>query len=715
MPDVHSGKSVCVALAILLVSGAPAAAQRSEHSPIIEPAFDGCGKAHAMIRAGDEALQSPVAAQMFEPMSATDALHYDLDIEVSSINTGTNSCTITGTCTMTIQSKSPVLTEFSFRLRNLFTITSAMINDTTPVTVTSTSTTTRVATLDRTYGMDEVFTLTIAYNGATLSAGFGSIEVRSHASGSVVATLSEPYYSYTWWPVKDSDVFLPGDNSDKATIDFSIVAPNNYSAPSNGVLQSVDVLSGSRKRYNWASGYPIAPYLVSFAVSNYNTWTRNYLHAGGLMPVQFYIYPHNDTPANRAGWEKAIDMMEVFAPLYGEYPFVDEKYGLYNFPFSGGMEHQTMTGQSAFNESLTAHELGHQWWGDAVTCRTWSDIWLNEGFATFSEAIWDEYKTGSQNVAAYLSAMIARKPFIEERTVYVPASETSSVSRIFDSNLSYRKGAWVLHQLRHVVGESDFWQILADYRAAYEGSAATTDDFATVASAVHGQDLTWFFQQWIYAGGAPSYQFGWDTVKVGGQTYLHAKLVQTQAPPYPNVFIMPVDLRATIGGSPQTATVWNDARSQWFVLPIAGTPTNVQFDPDQWILRGGVSSIIIRAGSLDGDNDVDAADFAAFESCYSGQGGGVIPGCEPVDFTGDGDVDCDDYEQLTEEWTPAGFAPEFALCAGPIPAVSTWGLICLSLCLAIAGTLMSSCRAATLRLAAGSARPNERHRRDSNP
>lgn len=657
----------------------------------IEPAFEGCGKAHALLRAGDKVPQSPVAA-MLEPLAASDALHYDLDVEVSNINTGANTCTITGTCRMTIQSKSPTLTEFTFRLRNQFNVTSALVNDTTPVTVNSISTTTRVATLDRAYGMDEVFTLTIAYTGTTFSAGFGSIEVRGHASGSVVATLSEPYYAYTWWPVKDSDVFLPGDNSDKSTMDISITAPNNYAAPSNGVLQSVDVLSGSRRRYNWSSSYPIAPYLVSFAASNYTMWTQNYVHAGGSMPVQFFIYPHNDTPANRAGWEKAIDMMEVFAPLYGEYPFIDEKYGLYNFPFSGGMEHQTMTGQSAFNESLTAHELGHQWWGDAVTCRTWSDIWLNEGFATFSEAIWEEFKTGSQNVPAYLAAMIARKPVIEGRTLYVPAAETNSVSRIFDSNLSYRKGAWVLHQLRHVVGEANFWQILADYRAAFEGSAANTDDFAAVASDVFGQDLSWFFQQWVYQGGAPTYQFGWDTVNIEGQTYLHAKVAQVQIPSYPHVFTMPVDLRATIGGAPQTVSVWNDARSQWFVRPLSGTPTSVALDPDQWILRGGVSAISIRAGSLDGDNDVDSADFAAFETCYSGPGGGVAADCEPVDFTGDGDVDCDDYAQFGLEWTAAGAPPDFAICNAPVPAVSTWGLVCMMLLLSIAGTGLAARR-----------------------
>lgn len=655
----------------------------------------GCGKAEALRARFVAEQMEPALGGVAEVMGETNVLHNDLSIEISNLDPGSNTCTITGQNRMTIQSKSPALTEFTFRLRNQYTITIALVNDTTPVTVTMISNTTRSAALDRTYGMDEVFTLTIAYTGTTFSSGFGAIEVRLHSGTAVVSTLSEPYFAHFWWPVKDGDLGVPGDNSDKATLDLAVTAPNNFRVASNGLLQGVTPLSGNRNQYHWSSNYPIATYLVSFAATNYNTWTKNYVHPGGTMPVEFFIYPENDVfpngPTNRAGWEKVTDMMAAFRPLFGEYPFINEKYGLYNFPFGGGMEHQTMTGQSGFGENLTSHELAHQWWGDAITCKTWSDIWLNEGFATYGECLWLEFKSGMQDPAAYQTAILARKPSSVGDSVYVPSDQTSDVGRIFSSTYSYRKGAWVLHQLRHVAGETTFFQILADYRALYEGSAATTDDFAAVASATYGQDLTWFFDQWVYQIGAPAYRYGWDSVNVEGQEYLHVKIEQTQTASYPNVFTMPVDLVATIGGSPQTLTVWNDARSQRFVLPVSATTSSVQIDPQQWILRTALTSATLVAGDMDGDNDVDGTDFALFDDCYTGPGGQASPGCVGGDFDGDGDIDCTDWIGFQAAWTAPGAPPELAVCAPPpppIPTVSTWGGVVMVLLVLAAGTLI---------------------------
>jgi hypothetical protein len=272
--------------------------------------------------------------------------------------------------------------------------------------------------------------------------------------------------------------------------------------------------------------------------------------------------------------------------------------------------------------------------------------------------------------------------------VYVPAAQTSDVSRIFSSNFSYRKGAWVLHQLRHVVGDATFFQILADYRAAYEGSAATTDDFTASASAAFGQDLTWFIDEWVYQSGAPAYRFAWNAVSLNGQEYLHLQIDQTQSPPYPNLFTMPVDVVATIAGSPQTLTVWNDARSQRFVLPVSAAPSSVQFDPQQWILRTGLTSAALVIGDMDGDNDVDAADFALFNGCYTGPGGHASTSCLPGDFDGDGDIDCTDWEGFQVAWTAGGSPPEFAPCAPPIPTISTSGVAAMSLVLLAAGALI---------------------------
>ncbi len=656
-----------------------------------EPSIVGCGKAEAArrwFRADPvEGFQGGVA----EAMGETDVLHNELTVEITNINTGANSCTLTGQNRMTIQSKSPSLTTITIRLRNQFTVTSALVNDTIPVSVATLTTTTRTVTLDRAYGMDEVFTLTIAYTGATVSAAFGSIEVRSHSVTAVVSTLSEPYYAYTWWPVKDGDVGVPGDNSDKATLDITVTVPYNFSVASNGLLQSVTPLSGNRNQYHWSSVYPIVTYLVSFAATNYNMWTKNYVHPGGTMPVEFFIYPENDTPSNRTAWEQVTDMMAAFRPLFGEYPFINEKYGLYNFPFGGGMEHQTITGQSGYSQSLTSHELAHQWWGDAVTCKTWSDIWLNEGFATYGECLWEEYKTGVQNQSAYFTAILSRKPSSVGDSVYVPEFATSDPNRIFNSNYSYRKGAWVLHMLRRVVGDATFFQILHDYRAAYEGSAATTDDFAASSSATYGQDLTWFFDEWVYQIGAPAYRFGWDSVNVGGQEYLHVKIDQTQSVSYPNVFIMPVDIAATIGAPPsETFTVWNDQRSQYFVWPVTAAPTTVQFDPNQWILRTALANSTLVVGDMNVDLAVDNTDYTTFTDCFTGAGGQLAGGCENGDFDGDADIDCTDWVAFQAAWTAGGTPPDFAFCQGtqPVPAVSEWSVLALSLLILSAGTII---------------------------
>ncbi len=551
------------------------------------PAFVGCGKAEALARRFRAEPVEIFAPGLREAAAETDVLHYRLDIEISNLSSATNTCQITGSNTIFLRSNSPALSQFTFRLRDQYAITAVTSDPPKALNAFTLSTTTRRLEISPPFGPDEEFSITIQYSGPSASRGFGSIDVGTQGGQTVVATLSEPYYAYTWWPVKDADVGEPGDMSDKSTMELFLTVPNNYVVPSNGLLSGVDFLSGNRRRYRWSTQYPIATYLISFAATNYNTWTRNYQHPGGSMPVEFFIYPGSDTAGNRAAWEKCVDMLGVFRPVFGEYPFINEKYGMYQFNFGGGMEHQTITGQGTFAESVTAHELGHQWWGDMITCRTWSDIWLNEGFATYSECVWEERKTGTINPAAYFSAVLARKPTVSNTSVYVYPAEIVSggINRIFNSNLSYRKGCWVLHMLRRVVGDATFFNLLAAYRAAFAFSAATTDDFAAVASQVSGRDLSGYFNQWVYQGGQPAYQFGWQGASVNGRNYLLARIAQTQASPAPNVFVMPVDLRATIGGFGHTLTVPNDAREEWFVVPVSGGPSAAAFDPDQWILR----------------------------------------------------------------------------------------------------------------------------------
>jgi len=564
------------------------------------PGFDdhtGCGKA-CMLR-HRAAAGLPIhddfagAFQAREGLGETDVLSNDLDIEIDPANV-----TIAGSNTMRVRVLTQGLAEFTFMLRSNFTITSATINGSTSVTVAAppANSYARRVTLNRAYNAGEEFTLRIAYNGPAVSRGFGSITFGTQPSSTnpIISTLSEAYYAGTWWPVKDGDVFLPGDNDDKATLRMSITAPDSLRSVSNGLLESVSDLPNARRRYTWVHNYPISTYLAAFSSSVYNTWTRTYTYplpggGNGSMPVEFNVYPGSDTPANRAAWELCLPMLDAFRPAFGEYPFVNEKYGIYQFPFGGGMEHQTNTGQGTFNESVTAHELGHQWWGDDVTCKTWHDIWLNEGFATYSEAIWYERKPGSSGTPALHAAMAARRPSAVSGTVYVYA--TNDMNRIFSSTYSYRKAAWVLHQLRKVVGDATFFQILAAHRAAFAGRGATTDDFIATANSVSlaygGPDLTRFFNQWVYAGGAPEYAYAWENAPIGGLNYLRLRVRQVQDASWgvDSRFDMPMDVRLDSGASTQTLAIQNTARDQYFLLTVGTPVTALQLDEFNWILN----------------------------------------------------------------------------------------------------------------------------------
>lgn len=508
-----------------------------------------------------------------ETSAETDVLNNLLNLNV---NPPSN--VISGDNTITALSKSVLLTEFTFRLRDSFTLGTVTL-DGRAISVTRIDSTTCKANFDRPYTFNEQFTLYIPYSGQAISS-FDSVFYGTRTSGAgYFYTLSEPWFAYTWWPNKD-------DNFDKSTFSINVTCPNTMSVVSNGLLQGTDVVPGNKLRYRWTTNYQMVPYLASIAVTNYNTWTTNYNYSGGTMPVQNWIWPESDNSTNRTGWNRAVEMLGTFAPFYGLYPFINEKYGHYQFAFGGGMEHQTASGMGAFTESLVAHELAHQWWGNMVTCGTWSDIWLNEGFATFSEALWYEKKTGG-SFANYKTAMANRRPTATTEAVYI--SDPSDPNRIFSSTYSYRKGAWALHMLRRIVGDTTFFNILAEYRRQYEFKSAVTDDFIRVCEEVYGKDLNWFFDKFIYGSGAPAYQWGWQSVTSNGKNYLLVRIGQAQNTSF-GLFKMPIDIRPTVGGVKQPKTVFNDSLSQNFVLPITGPATACTFDEDAWVLSASVTA-----------------------------------------------------------------------------------------------------------------------------
>ena len=485
-----------------------------------------------------------------ESDSRADVTHCFLNIDIDPTTK-----VVSGTNAITAKSLVSSLSQFIIDLRDNMTIDSVTLNGN-AASHTRTGHTIIVA-LNRPYDVNESFIVTIGYHGIPQNIGFSSFAWSSHNGNAIFATLSEPYFAHTWWPCKEA-------LNDKFTMDMWVTVPNWMTVTSNGLLQGTDTLAGNKKRYRWHESYPIATYLVSLTGTNYVHWTYDYSHDDVYMPVEMYAYPENESYIQSSTSNLVTQIATFSRPdVYGEYPFINEKYGIAQFQWGGGMENQTLTSQGAFASWLNAHELAHQWWGDMITCATWHDIWLNEGFATYSEAIYSEKKPGG-SFSSYMSSMQGRRPGSYGGTVYV--YDIENYDGIFDGTTVYNKAAWVLHMLRHVVGDDEFFDILAAYRAVYEGGSATTEDFKIVAESVIGGDLKWFFDEWIYDGGAPYYKYGWKQEQIGGQNLVKLYINQYQTTyGYPN-FRMPIDVTIDTAADSATNIVWHNSSNQWYLL-----------------------------------------------------------------------------------------------------------------------------------------------------
>ena len=433
--------------------------------------------------------------------------------------------------------------------------------------------------LPATYNAGEEFSFTFAYHGTPVSGGFQGFTFGTHLGAPMISSLSEPYYAHSWWPCKDR----PDDKADSFNI--AITADTMFSVGSNGTLDSVVYDGGSRETTYYRVRYPMATYLFSVAITVYTVWNDEWVYnnAQDTMPIINFVYP-DQYAYSLPRWGIVPDAITAFSSRYGLYPFRNEKYGNANFTWGGGMEHQTLTSMTGtsfgFNQDVVVHELAHQWWGDMITCRDWGDIWLNEGWATYSEALYWEWLGGSTSYHAYMDSI----QFFSGGSIFI--YDTTSVNSIF-GNIVYDKGAWVMHMLRHVLGDSLFFaSIDAYYHSQYQYGSATTDDFKNIAENVSGMNLDWFFQEWIYGTYYPFYRW-YNRVEVsdsGGYDW-YLRINQAQATD-PLVFTMPVDMVVNyLGGAVDTLKLQVDARSNIFHFHSAANVANVSFDPDNWILK----------------------------------------------------------------------------------------------------------------------------------
>jgi aminopeptidase N len=432
--------------------------------------------------------------------------------------------------------------------------------------------------------------VSIYYHGVPLGGGFGSFISTTHdVNTPVMWTLSEPYGAKDWWPCKNG-------NDDKAdSIEIIITNPMGYVASSNGVVLKEWDEGG--KHITWYKHrYPISSYLVAFAVTDFRVIRDSVLVGNKQLPFISYAFPE-DEAYFRDESIYAKQAMTVYSNLFGDYPFINEKYGHTQFKWGGGMEHQTNSFVVSMGIHLTVHELGHQWFGDKITCGSWQDLWLNEGFASYLEWLYVEqyYADYAISDREYYRSYVSSLP---DGSVFIV--DTANISRLFSNRLTYTKGAFVAHMLRWKLGDSTFFRGMKQYLndPALKYNYARTADLKRNLEQVSGKNLDKFFQQWVYGEGYPSYAVSWTANK---NNWIKIKLNQTTSHASVSFYEMPVPLLFKSGSKDTTIVLDNTINEQEFWVNIGFVPDTVIFDPQVWLLsaKNSITKIPANAGSSD--------------------------------------------------------------------------------------------------------------------
>jgi len=438
--------------------------------------------------------------------------------------------------------------------------------------------------LDRVRQPGELFRLKIDYEGdAGRGRGFfaGISNRRDDDYGfDVTYTLSEPHNARDWFPVKQ----VLEDKIDSLT--FRLICDKDLLAGSNGLLVKVEE-EGGKHVLTWKTSYPMAYYLLSFAVAEYMDYSfyAPLSGEGDSVLVQNYLYNTEDVLTD---WQDQIDktgpMITLFSKLLTDYPFAEEKYGHAMAPMGGGMEHQTMTSIHNFRFTLVAHELAHQWFGDYITCGNWQDIWINEGFASYMEYVATEYLRDQEAADDWMEHAMSIALGETEGSVYVPAEDVEDVYRLFSYALSYKKGAVLLHMIRFVLDDDAlFFEVLRSYLDRYQNGLATGADFQAILEEVSGKDFSCFFQQWYYGEGYPIFKLFWEQQ---GDSLMLTSEQTGSAPDVTALFQLPFELDIILsGGEKQRVRLEQESSEDQFVVVVDGLVEGIVFDPDMHLLK----------------------------------------------------------------------------------------------------------------------------------
>ncbi len=440
--------------------------------------------------------------------------------------------------------------------------------------------------LPHSYNSNDTFYLEIGYHGSwdvtdrQLGFVYFPRGYDTHTLHSIAYTLGEPWDARAWMPCYDE----PYDKADLGCI-ISITTPDTFAVCANGQLIDVHNNPDHAKTYTWQENYPISTYLMHFGVSRYAIWSDWYHpRTGDSVEIRHFVWPE-DSAQSVISFQYLPRAMALFDSMYGSYPFT--RYGqdaVYPFAW-GGMEHQEMTTihrRWVINQSEIgmAHELAHQWWGDMVTCVDFRDIWLNEGFASYSDANYSWLRFGHQNFINIMQDR-AREYFQSDARWRHPVYDPPA-GQLFDSGHTYYKGSWILHMLRYL-DEDSYFQSLHVYRDSFEYKTASTEDLKNICSAVYGTDLTWFFDEWVYDQGYPEYEIYWLCQPSGGRYITRINIYQTQTNA-PSVFHMPVEIMLHTAKVDTLVKIPINTSPEHIQFTTADSVKNIDFDPNHWLL-----------------------------------------------------------------------------------------------------------------------------------
>lgn len=427
------------------------------------------------------------------------------------------------------------------------------------------------------------FTLRVYYQGIPpLAGGYKGLRYETHNGGEpIIASLSTPYLAHSWWPCNDGTK----DKADSVFVDITIddiqYSGIQVQAISNGVLDEVVSLPDDKLKFRWQHNYPITPYYVMVAISNYQIIEQLYDNGTESFPLIYYVFDSSISQAT-AGVEDIPDVLDFFSEIFGPYPFADEKYGMTELGYYGGIENQTNTIINNMSQSwfmVSVHELAHMWFADMITCLDWHHGWMNEGFASYAEALWIENANGINAYHNYVEDF----EYYNGGSVYL--QNVSDPFNVFQS-IIYDKGAYILHMLRHVVGDAVFFECVQEYSSDLEFKYkwATTEDFQGVCEQISGIDLSDFFDQWVYDEYYPKYEF--DYYQDGDYNTVVGILQKQGNTGWREVFNMPLDIKFEfIDGTDTTVVVQNDEVYKLYDYAFTKEVISVTIDPDNWVLK----------------------------------------------------------------------------------------------------------------------------------